>query len=73
MLSKNFVQILDQEQERQDTRYMDIMHILQLSDYHFMQTKNCQMIDHMLVETTHVPHYFIPIQYKIQLNFYIVK
>ena len=35
MLSNRFVQILDQEQQRKDTQYMDIMRILRLSDYHY--------------------------------------
>lgn len=35
MLTNNFVQVLDQEQQRKDTQYMDIMRILRLSDYHY--------------------------------------
>ena len=56
MLSKNFVQILDQEQERRDTRYMDIMHILRLSDYHYMDQKLGS--SSYVGGTTHVPQYF---------------
>lgn len=36
MLTNNFVQVLDQEQERRNTRYMDIMNVLRLSDYHYV-------------------------------------
>ena len=36
MLTNNFVHILDQEQERRNTRYMDIMNVLRLSDYHYV-------------------------------------
>jgi SpoVK/Ycf46/Vps4 family AAA+-type ATPase len=35
MLPSNFVQILDQEQQRKDMQYMDILRILRLSDYHY--------------------------------------
>jgi len=60
MLSKNFVQILDQEQERRDTRYMDIMHILQLSDFHYSDQK---FGDSLYVgAATHVSQCFIPLR-----------
>ena len=35
MFSNNYVKILDEEQRRRDRRYMDIMYILRLSDYHY--------------------------------------
>jgi len=35
MFSTNFVQILDEEQERRDRCYMDLIHIMRLSDYHY--------------------------------------
>tara|TARA_B100001173_G_C16013019_1_gene558485 strand:- start:823 stop:2052 length:1230 start_codon:yes stop_codon:yes gene_type:complete len=35
MLPSSFVQILDQEQQRKDMQYMDILRILRLSDYHY--------------------------------------
>ncbi len=58
-MSKIFVQILDQQQERRDTRYMDIMHILRLSDYHYMDQKLGS--SSYVGGNTHVPQYFTPI------------
>ena len=59
MLPSSFVQILDQEQQRKDTQYMDIMRILRLSDYHYADQ---QFGDSSYVGTnTHISPYSIKI------------